>query len=106
MVKYFKYIFLFIFTLFFLNFIPFDLDEIWNYGFMHNIYEGLIPYKDFNMVITPFFPFLFSLMFHVFSSNLLVVNIFQALIILCTYWLFEKLFGNSFKFEISSFKNL
>ena len=94
MVKYFKYIFLFIFTLFFLNFIPFDLDEIWNYGFMHNIYEGLIPYKDFNMVITPFFPFLFSLMFHVFGSNLLVVNILQALIILCTYWLFEKLFGN------------
>lgn len=92
--KYFKYMFIFIFTLFFLNFIPFDLDEIWNYGFMHNIYEGLIPYKDFNMVITPFFPFLFSLMFYVFGSNLLVVNILQALIILCTYWLFEKLFGN------------
>ena len=33
-------------------------DEIWGYGFTHNIYKGLIPYKDFNMVITPFFPFI------------------------------------------------
>ena len=27
-------------------------DEIWNYGFIYNISTGLIPYKDFNMIIT------------------------------------------------------
>ena len=66
----FKYGLIFVLSLIFLNFIPFDLDEIWNYGFMHNIYSGLVPYKDFNMVITPFFPMLFSLPFFIFGSNL------------------------------------
>lgn len=27
-----------------------DLDEIWNYTFAKNISEGIIPYKDFNML--------------------------------------------------------
>lgn len=91
--KYFKYVFTFVMTLLFLNFIPFDLDEIWNYGFMHSIYSGLIPYKDFNMVITPFFPMLFSLPFFIFGSNLLVVNICQSLLITFVYFLLEKMFG-------------
>ena len=93
MKKYFKYIFIFLGSLIFLNFIPFDLDEIWNYGFMHSIYKGFIPYKDFNMVITPFFPFLFSLPFHIFGSNLLVVNVCQSILIVFTYLLMEKLIG-------------
>ena len=91
--KYFKYIFIFFMVLLFLNCIPFDLDEVWNYGFMHNIYSGLVPYKDFNMVVTPFFPFLFSLPFHIFGSNLIVVNICQSLLMTFVYVLLEKLFG-------------
>lgn len=91
----FKYIFIFVLSLIFLNFIPFDLDEIWNYGFMHNMYEGLIPYKDFNMVITPFFPFLFSISFYIFGSNLLVVNVCQSLLITFVYFILEKLFGKN-----------
>ena len=93
--KYFKYVFIFVVVLLFLNFIPFDLDEIWNYGFMHNMYEGLVPYKDFNMVITPFFPFLFSLPFYIFGSNLLVVNVCQALLFVFVYFILEKLFGKN-----------
>lgn len=91
--KYFKYIFIFFMVLLFLNCIPFDLDEVWNYGFMHNIYSGLVPYKDFNMVVTPFFPFLFSLPFHIFGSNLIVVNICQSLLMTFVYVLLEKLFS-------------
>ena len=30
-----------------------NLDELWNYNFARNIADGLLPYKDFNMVITP-----------------------------------------------------
>ena len=30
-------------------------DEIWSYGFAHNIYKGLIPYKDFNLISTPLY---------------------------------------------------
>ncbi len=95
MKKYFKYIFIFLVSLVFLSFVSFDLDEIWNYGFIHNIYMGRIPYKDFNMVITPFFPFLFSLPFHIFGSNFLVIDICQSLLIVGTYILLEKLIGKN-----------
>ena len=54
-------------------------DEIWNYGFAHNIYSGLIPYKDFNMVITPFYPFMMSLLFHLFGSSMLIFHIEHGL---------------------------
>ena len=36
-------------------------DEVWNYGFAYNISNGLIPYKDFNMLITPLFPLIMSI---------------------------------------------
>ena len=59
------------------------MDEIWNYGFSHNLYSGLIPYKDFNMVITPFYPFIMSLGFHIFGSSMLVFHIEHAIILIC-----------------------
>ena len=33
-----------------------DLDELWNYTFAKNISEGIIPYKDFNMLQMPLLP--------------------------------------------------
>ena len=44
----------------------FSQDEIWIYGFGTNIVDGLIPYKDYNMVVTPFFPYLLSIIFRLF----------------------------------------
>jgi hypothetical protein len=32
-----------------------DLDEIWNYNFARNVHDGLVPYKDFNMLQMPLF---------------------------------------------------
>ena len=48
----FVFIFLFCFSIIFSNSIG-DLDELWNYNFARNVAEGLIPYKDFNMIVTP-----------------------------------------------------
>ena len=73
-----------------------NLDEVWNYGFAHNIYSGLIPYKDYNMVITPFYPFLMSLGFHVFSSNLLVMYVENAIIMVIMSYYLEKLIGKNY----------
>lgn len=76
-------IFLFLlFLLFNLILLPTNLDEIWNYGFSHNLYSGLIPYKDFNMVITPFYPFIMSLGFHIFGSSMLVFHVEHAIILI------------------------
>lgn len=73
---------IFLFLLFNLILLPTNLDEIWNYGFSHNLYSGLIPYKDFNMVITPFYPFIMSLGFHIFGSSMLVFNVEHAIILI------------------------
>ena len=88
-----KYIVLFILIVLFQIFLPLYLDEIWNYGFAHNIATGLIPYKDFNMVITPFYPF-FTSLFLLIKSNILVMYIMQAILILFTYSLLEKIYSD------------
>lgn len=67
-----------------------NLDEIWNYGFSHSMYRGLLPYKDYNMIITPLSPFIMSLPFHIFGSSMLVFDIEQAVILTIIFYLVEK----------------
>lgn len=88
-----KYIFLFLLVLSF-NLIcsPVSLDEIWNYGFSNNLYRGLLPYLDFNMVITPFYPWLMSLPFYLFSSNMLVFHITNAVLVTGCLFFLEKMY--------------
>lgn len=57
------------------------LDEIWNYGFSYNIVKGLIPYKDFNMIVTPFYSFLGALFIQVFGHHLWSIHILNSLMI-------------------------
>ena len=87
------YIFLFmIFILWILFILPMDLDGVWSYGFAHNIYNGLIPYKDFNMVITPLYPILMSLPFYLFKSSFFVISLSQIfLLLIIVYFLFKLL---------------
>lgn len=81
MKKIIKYMVLFILILIWnLIVMELNLDEIWNYGFAHNIATGLIPYKDFNMVITPLFPFMMSIFLYIFNSNMLIFHIVWAFI--------------------------
>ncbi len=93
--KLFPYIFLFIiFMIWNIFILPLDTDGVWSYGFAHNIYNGLIPYKDFNMVITPLYPFLISLIFHLTGSNFLIFSIINVIILLVIYYLLYKILGN------------
>lgn len=78
--KYLIFILLFVFFLLFnLIISPLNLDEIWSYGFSYNIANGLIPYKDFNMVITPFYPILMAVLLKI-NNSMLFFHIINALI--------------------------
>lgn len=57
-----------------------DLDEIWNYNFAKNIAEGKIPYKDFNMVITPLVSILSAFALSIFANELLVMRFLAILV--------------------------
>lgn len=89
-----KYVLLFFtFLIFTLIISPMNIDEIWNYGFSYNIYKGLVPYRDFNMVLTPFYPMFMSLFLHIFGKGIISMHIANAgILCLCSYLLF-KMYG-------------
>jgi hypothetical protein len=74
---------------------PLNLDEIWNYGFTRNILIGEIPYKDFNMVITPFYPFIMSFLMHIFGNNMLFFHIENALILTIFFYFMNQFLGKN-----------
>lgn len=58
-----------------------DLDEIWNFNFANNIANGLIPYKDFNMVTMPFLPMIISVFLKIFGQEVIVMRVICVLMI-------------------------
>lgn len=64
-----------------------NLDEIWNYNFARNVANGLIPYKDFNMVTTPLLPFVCAIFLRIFGNELIVMRILAIFLISIIYFL-------------------
>jgi len=56
-------------------------DELYNYGFAFNIKEGLIPYKDFNMIIPPLFSYILAIFLKIFGSKLIIYHITIAIML-------------------------
>lgn len=56
-------------------------DELFNYGFGKNILDGLVPYKDFNMIIPPLFSYITALFLAILGKKLIVYHLMMALII-------------------------
>lgn len=55
-------------------------DSYVNFGFSYAISKGEIPYVDFNLIILPFAPFLYSL-FLIFSKSIICYYLGQALLL-------------------------
>ena len=95
-----KYILLFFFF-FYCLVIAYNMffgDSIVNYGFSYAISRGQIPYKDFNMVIPIFSPFLYSIPL-IFIRSSLVYYITQAILLVFLFvLLFELLKEKSYLF--------
>lgn len=63
-----------------------------NYGFSYAISRGEVPYVDFNLVILPFAPFLYSL-FLIFSESIICYYLGQALLLIIFSYFVFKLLG-------------
>lgn len=57
-----------------------DLDEIWNFSNGLNIFNGLVPYKEFNMVATPFSGFLTAAFIFIFGKNLTAMRLLTVIL--------------------------
>ena len=99
-----KIIFYFlIFSLFLINFAilhNFSGDNYINYGFAYNIATGMLPYKDFNMILFPFSSFLMALILKIFGTKLIVYYIFYSLIFTLIIHVILKLNKNAIPFVI------
>ena len=79
-----------------------NLDEMWNYNFASNIANGLIPYKDFNMVVTPLLSIVCGIILKITLKELFVMRILAA--ILCSgiiYFVYKILRLLDIKEELS-----
>ena len=77
---------LLIYSLVFITFFAYYLyctiswGEFWSYSFVYNIASGYIPYKDFNMIITPLYPLLLGLICKIIGSNFYIFIMLNSLI--------------------------
>ena len=65
-------------------------DEIWNYGFSYNIAKGLVPYKDFNMIVPPFSPIISAVFMIIFGKNIIIYYVFNSLICTLLFYNIKK----------------
>ena len=98
MKKYWKIILFFVLVLF-ATIYPFYLtnlysyDEIWNFGFAKSILDGLIPYKDFSLIVPPLFPYLTAIILAIFGKKLIVYYILIAIITTTITYITSKKIG-------------
>ena len=74
------------------SFIVLAVDEVYSYGTSYNVANGLLPYRDFNIIIGPIYCILFSPLIKIFGNYFILFKlehcIFYALIFVLIY---EKL---------------
>lgn len=72
-----------------------NLDEMWNFNFSNCIANGLLPYKDFNMIIGPLGPVIGAIFLKIFGQEMIVIRllavIFDSLILVLVYRILDKL---------------
>lgn len=74
-------------------FLPLNGDEIWNYGFSANIAKGMMIYRDFNVMVTPFYFFISSIFIRIFGNYLISMHILDCILIGFFMVLFDKKMG-------------
>lgn len=67
-----------------------DLDEIWNYNFAKNICDGLVPYRDFNMVQMPLLSIICAIFLKVFGNQLIVMRILAVILMTLVFFMAYK----------------
>ena len=72
-----------------------NLDEIWIYNFGRCIVNGLVPYRDFSIIITPLFAYIGAAYLKVFGDEMIVLRFAEvmqtAFILFMTYKILEEL---------------
>lgn len=57
-----------------------SLDEIWIYNFARGIANGLLPYKDISMIISPLLPMICAVFLKIFGNEMIVLRGVEVLV--------------------------
>lgn len=68
-----------------------SLDEIWNYNFSKNIADGLVPYKDFNMLQMPLLSFLSAIVLKIFGNQLIIMRVLAVILMSAIFFITYKI---------------
>ena len=68
-----------------------NLDEIWNYTFAKKIADGLIPYRDFNLVQTPLLSIICGILLIIFPNQLITMRIIGIILLTTIFYLCYKI---------------
>ncbi len=86
------YIFIFLFFLFNFAILNNSIgDNFFNYGFAYNIAKGMIPYRDFNMVLFPLSSFLCAFVMRIFGTKLIIYYIMNSVVATLILYVVNKL---------------
>lgn len=80
-----------------------DYDTVWGYGFSYNIASGLIPYRDYNMVVGPLYSLIFAIPMYFFGNYLIAFKIGHALVFSIIFLFMYKKIGTKSIFVLLVF---
>ena len=67
-----------------------SLDEVWVFNTARNIANGLMPYKDFNLVTTPGLPIICGLILKLFGTEMFFMRLMASILNSCIFLLSIK----------------
>lgn len=66
-------------------------DELWNYNFSRNLSNGLLPYKDFNIIVPHIIYEIPALFFKIFNPELMLFRLFTIILATSVFYLVYKI---------------
>lgn len=70
-----------------------NLDELWNYNFARNIHDGLVPYRDFNIVQMPLLSMICAIALKIFGNQLIVMRFLAVILMSLIFFTSYKILG-------------
>ena len=67
-----------------------NLDEIWNFNFANCMANGLIPYRDFNIIQGPLLPAICSIFLKIFGQEMIVMRVLAVVMDTFILWMIYK----------------
>ena len=87
-----------------------NLDEMWVYNFARCMLNGLLPYKEFSIIITPLFPMISSIFLKIFGDEMIVLRFAEVLeiatILFMSYKILEEIKVNKGIAVITILRNI